>query len=111
MYAQKTPVQLLIRIYLSAHSKDVYINNFEGFKLLYEWLKFENTNIDRNSIDLPPASFRFRYSRYSKLIGSYEIQELARILELRQDVLAWHIFKEINADMNRQLEIELDRSV
>lgn len=64
----KFPWQYLCILYLNAHSRDVYIENFKGLKLLYNWL---GPFTDPNSEPMPDVS--------SHLL-SYESQKLASLL-------------------------------
>lgn len=67
------PLSALLRMYESSNRKDTYINGMEGFRLLAEWLHpIEITQA-------PPST------RIPKLHQSYEIQEIARILNTSQE--------------------------
>jgi hypothetical protein len=67
------PVWALLILYENSNARDTYCNYFEGFKLLVEWL---------SPIELTPHS-----EPLHKLQRSYEIQELATILQTTQENL------------------------
>lgn len=70
------PLKNLLVLYSRAHSKDVYINNFQGFKLLVEWL----APIEQYQLVTATKTIPWCFH-------SYEIQEIARILQVPADVL------------------------
>ena len=60
------PLSHLLYIYEISSSKDTYINYFEGLQLLIDWL---------SPIELPKE-----ISRINKLHNTYEIQQIATLL-------------------------------
>jgi hypothetical protein len=66
-----TELRTLLTLYVRAKPADVYCNYFKGFKLLYEWLAPISIP-DLPEQKLPP------------LCGSYELQEIARIVGISQ---------------------------
>ncbi len=67
------PVWALLILYEKSNARDTYCDYFEGFKLLHRWL---------SPIELTPHS-----EPLHKLQRSYEIQELATILNTTQENL------------------------
>lgn len=71
----QTPIQVLFYLYENAAYSDVYINHMEGFRLLIEWLRPVEVPCN-NSIEKIP-----------RLHGSYEINEIAAILDLHPSIV------------------------
>jgi len=68
------PIESLLTLYSRAHKRDVYCDYFKGFKLLLTWLG----PIAYPDIEPIPIPWYVR---------SYELQELARHLEISQQKL------------------------
>ena len=65
------PAWALIALYIRSHKKDTYCDHFYGFRILQDWL---------HPIELPAHT-----EPLLPLQGSYEIQEIARMLGTSQD--------------------------
>jgi hypothetical protein len=72
---KKFPLESLLRIYYTAKKRDVYISDFEGFKLLVAWVA---------PIDVPPKD---SVVRAPSCFITYEIQQIAKILNTTEDVI------------------------
>jgi hypothetical protein len=70
------PAQHLITLYYRAAQATVYVNQMEGFKLLYDWLASDGVTITPgyNQHNLPEA------------FGSYETQEISGILRIPESL-------------------------
>lgn len=68
------PLHCLLLLYSAAHSRDVYCDYMAGFKLLAQWLG-------------PIAVPDLPVVEIPKLCGNWEVQQIARKLGCREDVV------------------------
>lgn len=67
------PVEYLLILYIHSHRRDTYINHFEGFKLLLDWLS--------------PIQLTGHSEPIPSLYRTYELQELSKHLGTTQENL------------------------
>lgn len=88
------PLWALLCIYEQSNRRDTYANYFEGLKLLVNWL---------GPVDCPAVTADLKIP---KLLHTYDAQEIARILNTKQEV----IYHELFADRHSNQIVELFKS-
>ena len=80
-------LSLYLAIYQKAES-ECYKNYMEGAKCLYTWL----TSGDTIPLVVPPILSLVPLPKIPRLLYTYEMGELAKIIKYEPEVIFWHLF-------------------